>query len=128
MEESKKKKILIIEDDAPLRKALVLEFIKDGSFVVFEAENGKEGLVVAFKEHPHLILLDMIMPKMNGEEVFNNLCKDEWGIGVPVIILTNLSDSKTIVENIRNGVSDYLIKSECKISDILKKVKERLGM
>jgi len=127
MEETKKKKVLVVEDEKSLREALVIEFTKTG-FIVFEAKDGEEGLEVAFKEHPDIILLDVLMPKMDGIEMFNRLCKDEWGIGVPVIMLTNISDSKTIVSNVRDGISDYLVKSEYKLEDIVKKVKERLNM
>ena len=120
-----KKTILVVEDDPSQRKALVTKLDLEG-FNTLEAENGEEGLSIVLKNHPDLILLDYMMPKMDGPTMFTELCRDKWGMGVPVLMLTNLSDSKHIVENIRDGVTDYLVKSEYKISDVINKVKEHL--
>ncbi len=120
------KTILIVEDEVVQRKSLVTKFELEG-FKVFQASNGEEGLKVALKNHPDIILLDLLMPKMDGREMLIELYRDKWGMGVPVFILSNLSDSKTIIENIKNGVSDYLVKSEYKIQDVVDKVNARLA-
>ncbi len=126
MSDEQKKTILVIEDEASLRKILVERFGLEG-FNVLQAKDGEEGLKVALKQHPDIILLDIVMPKMDGNAMFKKLLRDRWGIAVPVIMLSNLSDSQTIVGNVKVGVSDYLVKSEYKIDDIVKKVKERLN-
>lgn len=122
-----KTKILIVEDDSILLKTLAAHFSEE-DFTVFKARDGEEGLQLALKKHPDLILLDLIMPKMDGATMFDKLLDDNWGRGVPVIMLTNNDDSETIVKNVQHGISDYLIKSEHSLDDIVKKVKERLGI
>lgn len=119
------KKILIIEDEQALREALKFKFTHEG-FSVTEAVDGKEGLDLAFSVHPDLILLDIVMPVMDGVSLLKGLRKDEWGRNVPVIILTNLSDAETIEESIKNNVHDYLIKADYKLEDVIAKVKEKL--
>jgi len=120
-----KKTILIVEDEESYRRSLVDKFTIEG-FNVLNAKNGEEGLKIALEKHPDIILLDIQMPKMDGKTMFLELVRDKWGMGVPVIMLSNLSDSKTVVGNIKDGVSDYLVKSEYKIEDVVKKVREHL--
>jgi len=122
-----KKAILIIEDEMSLLEALKIKFTKEG-FGILEAKNGVEGLEVAKKEHPDLILLDIIMPKMDGLTMLSRLREDKWGKDVPVILLTNLNDSEKISEASKEGVYDFLVKSDWHIDDVVKKVKETLGM
>lgn len=119
------KKILIVEDEVPLRKALAEEF-QDAGYTVLEAGDGLEGLDVALREHPHIILLDQLMPKMNGVAMLIQLRSDQWGSTVPVIMATNMSTTDTINEAIDAGANDYFIKSEVSVADILKLVGDRL--
>ncbi len=97
--EKEKKKILIIEDELSLLEALNDKFSRE-DFLVFRAVNGEEGLSLAFKEQPDLILLDIVMPKVNGMTVFKKLRMDKnrWARQVPVIILTNIENFKEVVE------------------------------
>jgi DNA-binding response OmpR family regulator len=118
-------KILIVEDEAPLRSALAEEFV-DAGYTVFEAADGLEGLDVALREHPDIILLDQLMPKMNGVAMLKELRLDAWGSTVPVIMATNMSTTDTINEAIDAGANDYFIKSEVSVADILKLVEDRL--
>lgn len=123
------KKILIVEiveDEPSLIEALRNKLNKEG-FSVLEARNGKIGLDLALKERPDLILLDIIMPVMDGLTMLQELRKkDEWGKNVPVIILTNLSDDKKVMEAVKEGSYDYLIKSDWSINEVISKVRERL--
>ncbi len=120
------KKILIVEDEAPLLHALVDKFTHEG-FTVLEAKNGEEGLGLALKEHPDLILLDIIMPIMDGMTMFKRLQEDDRGKDIPVIMLSNLSDFDSIAEATQSGMlHSYLIKTHWKIEDVVKKVKEKL--
>jgi DNA-binding response OmpR family regulator len=91
------KKILIVEDEASLLKAFVQKF-KDESFLTLEARDGIKGLEIALKEHPDLILIDIIMPKLDGIGMLKKIREDAWGKNVKVIMLTNLSDNKKLNE------------------------------
>ena len=121
------KKILIVEDEQDLRQTLVDKLTREG-FDVLEAKNGEEGLKAALKEHPDLILLDIIMPVMDGMTMMKKIREDEWGRGVPVIMLTNLSDIERVSEAVESGIYEYLVKSDWKIEDVVKKVKKKLGI
>lgn len=121
-----KKQILIIEDDLPLLQLMAGKFVREG-FAVLEAKNGQEGLELALKEHPDLILLDIRMPEMDGMTMLKKLRVDSWGKSVSVIILTNLDDGERAAEALESGVSDYLIKTDCDLKDVVKKVKEKIG-
>ncbi len=117
--------ILIIEDDHALLNALKDKFTKEG-FVVIKAHDGEEGLTMALSDHPDLILLDVIMPKMDGIMMLKALRKDAWGKDAKVIILTNLSDDKRVIEALEQGTHDYLIKADWKIEDVVEKVRKKL--
>ena len=125
-----KKTILIVEDEVSLLNALRDKLTHEG-FSALEAKNGEEGLEVALREHPDLILLDIIMPKMDGMTMLRKLRNEnEWGKSIPVIILTNL----TSADEARNRditelePSYYLVKADWKLEDVVSKIKERLGM
>ena len=121
------KKILITEDERALREILQKKFSQEKDFEVLSAKNGEEGLELALSEHPDLILLDIIMPKMDGLTMLERLRRDAWGKTVPVIMLTNLSDELKVTEAIRRGSFDYLVKSDWNINDVVEKVKNRLA-
>lgn len=119
------KKILIVEDEKTLLDVLVNKFNREG-FSVSSAVNGKVGLNLALKEKPDLILLDIVMPVMDGMTMIEKLRQDKWGASAPVIILTNLNDADKVTEGIQRGVYDFLVKSNWKINDVVKKVKDKL--
>jgi DNA-binding response OmpR family regulator len=123
------KRILIVEDDSSLRNVLHDKFILEG-FDVLDAQDGEEGLASALSFHPDLILLDIVMPKMDGMTMMKKLRgTDEWGKNVPVILLTNLSaDDEKINQAIAiNEPAYYLVKSDYTISYLVEKIKERLS-
>lgn len=117
------KKILVVEDEEPLYKALESKFVSEG-YNILVANNGIEGLDLIEKEKPDLVLLDIVMPKMDGITMLKELRKKDWGKDVSVIILSNLSEAEKTEELMYQGVSDYLIKTDWKIDDVVKKVKE----
>lgn len=123
------KKILVVEDEIALLKVLVEKFTREG-FTTFEAQDGVEGLNVALKERPDIILLDLVMPKMTGLDVLKKLREtDEWGKKVPIIILTNLTGNDRLMHQIsQNEATDYIVKSNWKMEDMVKKVKGFLGI
>jgi len=110
-----------------LANALNKKFSSE-DFEVLVAKDGEEGLKKSLENHPHIILLDIIMPKLDGISMLKKLREDNWGKEVPVILLTNLSDSEKVAEGMEVGVYDYLVKSDWKIEDVVSKVKEKLGM
>ncbi len=122
------KKILIIEDDLPLKKILSDRLIKEG-FEVIGAEDGEAGLSMALAEHPDLILLNNRLPKMDGITVMEKLREDAWGANVPIIILTNYeADDAMLKAIVKHRPSYYLVKTSWKLDDIVKKIKEVLGL
>lgn len=120
------KTILIVEDEPALCEALRDKLTREG-FTVLSAKDGKEGLEIALIDHPDLILLDIIMPVMDGMTMLNKLRADPWGKGALVIILTNLSDAKDPLVLFPHRSLDYLVKSDWKLDDLVAKAKERLG-
>ncbi len=124
-----KKTILIVEDDPPELTALADQFTLEG-FHVIRANNGEDGLAMAKNAHPDLILLDILMPKMDGLAMKDALReKNGWSKTVPIFLVTNLSsDEERIVKSIAHDESTYcLVKADWSIRDIVKKVKETLG-
>ncbi len=122
-----KKKVLIVEDDQALLKVLAAG-LGAKEFKVLTAKDGEEGLEVALNEKPDLILLDLLMPRMDGITMLKRLrdADGEWGQKVKVIILTNLEDQDKLAAAVENRVYDYMIKSNWNISDVLKKVRLEL--
>ena len=120
-------KILIIEDERSLREALV-DILRIKKFLPMAAKNGKIGVSLALKEHPQLILLDLIMPEMDGMEAFKMIREDAWGTNVPIIILTNLSatNKQFGADVVTQKATHYLIKSDWKLHDIVKKIEDIL--
>jgi DNA-binding response OmpR family regulator len=109
-----------------LREALRDKLTVEG-FLPIEAKNGEEGLEIALREHPDLILLDVIMPKMGGLAMLDKLREDAWGKDAKVILLTNLVDNNQVARAVKQGSYDYLVKSDWKMKDVVAKIRERLG-
>jgi len=115
-------KILVVEDEEILLTALKEE-LGSGGYDVGGAVDGQDGLdkVKTFK--PDLILLDLVMPKMDGMEMLQRLKGSAEMRDIPVVILTNLSDYERISEALSLGAMDYLVKANYKLEDLLDKVK-----
>lgn len=120
------KLILLVEDEVSLRQILA-EKLTIEKYSVIEASNGKEALELSLERHPDLILLDIVMPVMDGLSMLQELRKDEWGADVPVILLTNLNDSTKEFESMEMGAFGYLVKADWKIDDVIAKITETLG-
>lgn len=122
------KTILIVEDDRALSLTLKDNFEKEG-FGIILAKDGVEGLKFALEQKPDLILLDIVMPNMDGMTMMRKLREDVRGKKVPIIILTNLESDDAIMKGvIRDEPSYYLVKANWKMEDVIEKVKERLGL
>jgi two-component system alkaline phosphatase synthesis response regulator PhoP len=126
--QEKHKIILLVEDEVPMLSVLDDTLTQNG-FQTLKAKNGEQGLDLALKEHPSLILLDVFMPKMDGLELMDRLRQDEWGKTVPVIVLTNISPDtdETLQAIIKNQPAYYLMKADIKLVDIVEKIKEVLS-
>lgn len=125
--ESVKHKILLVEDDETLAKVYKDRLEMEG-FEVRHANNGESALDAAVKEVPDLVLLDVMMPKMNGFDVLDILRNTPATRNVKIIMLTALSQPKDAERAKDLGADDFLIKSQVVISDVVERVKHQLGM
>lgn len=120
------KKLLFIEDEAAIHKTLSSVLQKEG-YETVSALDGEDGLQRAQATQPDLILLDLILPKMNGFEVLKALKADEKTKEIPVIILTNLEQMENVQKAIDLGATTYLVKANYSLEEVVNKVKEALG-
>ena len=119
------KKILLIEDEEVLISLLEKKIIQEG-YEFFIAKNGIEGLEKMREIRPDLILLDIIMPKMGGLEVMEEIQKDEELKNIPVIIISN-SGQPVEIERIKKlGAKDWLVKTEFDPQEVIKKVNKQI--
>jgi DNA-binding response OmpR family regulator len=120
------KKVLIIEDEEVTLKALFRE-LGEAGFEVFVARDGESGVEIAKDKNPDLILLDLLLPKIDGLFVLKNLKEDNDLTKIPVLILTNFNSMDKISEIMEIGASGYILKSSQSVSDIVEKVKKELS-
>ena len=122
------KTILVVEDEKNIRGGLV-HSLRLKNFLTLEAGDGKEAIETALAKHPDLILLDLLMPEIDGVTALKKIREDTWGKNVPVIVLTNLSmnEEKLIEDIVALKPLYYLIKVDWKFSAVAKKVEEALG-
>ena len=116
--------ILIVEDEKLLSKVLKEEF-EEAGFDVIATLNGSDALkeLKSGSEDIDLVLLDLLMPVMDGFEVLEEMHKDQILSSVPVIVLSNLGQDEEIKRAIKLGASDYFVKSQHPISEVVEKVK-----
>jgi DNA-binding response OmpR family regulator len=119
------KKILIIEDDKFLRELIAQKLIKEGHDIT-EALNGEEGIKAVGKEKPDLVLLDLILPGIDGFEVLSRMKADPILAEIPVIILSNLGQKDDIERGLKMGAVDYLIKAHFTPAEIIDKINNAL--
>lgn len=122
----KKAKILLVEDDRILCDMYRIKFQVSG-LNIFNAYGGYEGLDMAKKVKPDLILLDIKMDDLDGFEVLKRLKADPSLMRVPVILLTNMSESKNEEEGLKLGAEAYILKSKTLPQDIVNRAVERLN-
>ncbi len=115
-------KILIIEDDKFLRELIVKKLIKEG-YNISEAVDGEEGIKKVKEEHPDLVLLDLILPGIDGFEVLSKMKEDADLVSIPVIILSNLGQKEDVEKGLKLGAVDYLIKAHFTPGEIIDKIK-----
>lgn len=100
--------------------------LSDAGFKVLQAFDGAQGLESATANHPDLILLDIVMPVMDGITMLKKLREDDWGKTAQVIILTNLTNSEVLESAKGANVADFLVKSNWKMEDLVTLAKQLL--
>ena len=120
-------KIAIIEDDSVINQMYRMKFEADG-FDVQVADNGKSGVELVQTFQPDIILLDLQMPEMNGDQALAAIRSQDWGKTIPVIILTNLGAEESPKELRNLNIHSYIVKAELTPSQVVAKVKEALHL
>jgi DNA-binding response OmpR family regulator len=119
--------VLIVEDDVFLSGIYQKKFEMEG-FKVTMAGDGEAGWQAAKKKKPDIILLDILLPKLDGFAVLEKLKKDPETKDIPVILLTNLGQKDDVESGLKKGAADYLIKAHFKPSEVVEKVRKILKM
>ena len=119
------KNILFIEDESALQRTIG-DILKSKDYKVIKALDGESGLRSAKEERPDLILLDLILPRMDGFKVLKGLKTSEETKNIPVIILTNLEETEDIQKALELGATTYLVKSSYTLEEVVKKIEKAL--
>lgn len=119
------KRILIVEDDKFLRELIVKKLSNEG-YEVIEAADGEQGLQKIKEEKPDLVLLDLILPGIDGFEVLAQKREDPFAASIPVIVLSNLGQKEDVDKGLNLGATDYLIKAHFTPGEIIEKVRSHL--
>lgn len=120
------KTVLIIEDSVELADTLH-DMLELHGFRALKATRGRDGLDLALKEHPDLILLDIRLPDMSGYDVYNKLRQDEWGCSAKLMVLTASESLENIAKNINLPVKYVLFKPDTSIKLLIERIEERLS-
>ena len=115
------RKILVVEDDKFVRELIVQKLTEE--FEVSSVKDGEEGVKKTESEKPDLILLDLILPGIDGFEVLSRIRKNPLTEKIPVIILSNLGEKVDVDRGIKLGANDYLIKAHFTPKEIVEKVR-----
>jgi DNA-binding response OmpR family regulator len=119
-------KIAIIEDDAAIAQMYRMKFEAEG-FTVETAENGRLGLALAEQMMPDVILLDLMMPEMNGDEMLTQMRATEWGKDIKVIILTNMGEQEAPESLKTLNVSAFIVKADMTPRQVAELVEQYIG-
>ncbi len=119
------KTILIIEDDKFLRELISKKLTKEG-YTISEAIDGEEGFKKVKAEKPDMVLLDLILPGIDGFEVLSKMKSDPALLPIPVIILSNLGQKEDVERGLKLGAIDYMIKAHFTPGEIVEKVRTNL--
>jgi len=119
--------IVLVEDDPFLAEIYVLRLEREG-FKVIHARSGEEGLKNVLETKPSLVLLDLVLPKMDGFSVLKELKANAVTRTIPVVILTNLGEESDVAKGKKLGAADYFIKAHLTPSEVAQKVKQLLNL
>jgi len=115
-------KVLTVDDNDDLRESIITALTHAG-FTTLAARDGREGVALALEHHPDVILMDILMPDMNGHEAAEKIRQDKWGRDAKIIFLTSLSDAENVVKAVEKGSEDYLVKAHLSLEELVKKVR-----
>ena len=121
--DAKKKKLLIVEDDKMIGTMYKTKLEQEG-FIVLQAEDGSQGLEMAIRDKPDLIMLDVIMPQLDGFTVLQELRSNASTKHTPIIMLTNLGTDEDKAKGQKFGATDYIVKANLtpsQVSELIKK-------
>jgi len=121
-----KAKILLVDDDMTLHE-MYAERLRAEGYVIVSAYDGEEALEKAYQEKPDIILLDIMMPKVNGIDVMKKLREDEKTSAMPIILLTALVQEISKIKSMMKPGDNYLVKSEIMPGDVIKTIEESLS-
>lgn len=119
-------KILIIEDDKFLRELIVQKLLKEG-YDVTEGFDGEEGLKKLNEEKPNLVLLDLILPGIDGFEVLQKAKQNPETANIPILVLSNLGERESMEKGLKLGAADFLVKAQFTPGEIISKIKTLLA-
>ncbi len=122
---STNKKVLVVDDEREIVKLISIKLAKEG-FEVLEAYDGEEALQKIFQEKPDLILLDFMMPRVSGWEVFTTLKENSELRDIPIIAITAMGHFEELIKHPAFEIAGYIIKP-FDTNEVIKKVKETLG-
>ena len=125
-----KKKILVVEDDADLRHILVDSLNAEFSYQILEADDGEKAVSMAIEEKPKLILLDLLLPKLDGFGVLDKIrhSNDSEISGIKVVVLSNLWSNKDILRAQALKIEEYYVKANTNLDDVFAKVKQIMAL
>ena len=103
-------KTILVVDDSPTERHVLVELLSKVGYKVITAENGLEGVDKAKKESPDLILMDIVMPGLNGYQATRTLTRDEATKDIPVILCSSKGQDTDRIWGLRQGASDYVVK------------------
>jgi DNA-binding response OmpR family regulator len=119
------KTVLVVDDDIVLARALASKLGSDG-ISVLQADNGATGLEMALEKKPDFIVLDVIMPNVDGMTMLQRLREGDWGKTVPVMLLTNLDKSCHELDEQEDSYATCFVKANCKIAHVVEEIENRL--
>jgi DNA-binding response OmpR family regulator len=117
--------VLIVEDDDFFRD-LIHKKLKSENFDVIEAADGKKGIEAIKEKKPDIVLLDLLLPNVDGFEVLSQARANADTANIPIIILSNLGQQEDIEKGLKLGANDYLIKSQFDMVQVIDKIKTLL--
>ncbi len=119
-------KVLIIEDEAFLRQTIAAK-LKEKGHQVIESDNGKDGLELSLNSGADIILLDIILPSVDGLSILSHLRQDPRSKTTPVIILTNLAEDDKVKEAEHMGAQAYIVKANSNLEDVIQLTEDELA-
>lgn len=127
MNENRTRKMILVVEDSKLLRTIAVDALKTEGFGIYEAGNGRDGLKSALGVHPDMILLDIVMPVMDGLTMLKSLREDEWGKTVPVILLTG-EDEGSIALPPNDPATSFVKKGDTMLAEVLTQIKSRFGI